>query len=550
VATLVIALILPVILVGAITVNIVRLIRDRAQRQAGARLKTRLILFFTLVAILALIPQAILSTTFIDSAITFWVGAGMGESLEGSLTISLAYHTDKVRNLSSFVSSPMLPRLLSALPAQPDVAWSNLRDSNPEIGFLQVFDSEGQEIIFRGDPNARIDDFDTLRADAVGSPIKTTRGDTTVLRVIVPESAHHLGSIAPVSSGAEPTVVMGIVYPREFDELASRITSSRRLFKQLFRYQEAFRKVIVAFYFLFSVPILLLAILVSFVLTEDIMRPIAHLERATRRVADGDFSFRLLSRRGDELSALVESFNRMVGELDRSRRKLVQAEKHAAWREIAQRLAHEIRNPLTPIKLSAQRILRRAGRGGLDEVLERSVSAIIKEVDNLNHLLVEFREFTRLPELQPETVDVQVVLDEVLLIYANLSSKVRFESHYHTDRTRLRADRTQLKRAFANLIKNSVQATSDGGSVVITTDLVTKNQKSYLRVQIQDTGLGIVAEAREKVFEPYFTTKRDGSGLGLAIVERIIFDHNGTIWFESEEGAGTTFFVDLPVDGA
>ena len=144
---------------------------------------------------------------------------------------------------------------------------------------------------------------------------------------------------------------------------ARRLTESLTLFTALDRFRELFQIVLVGFFFLFSLPLFFITILVSLLLTERIISPIVHLEDATRRVAEGDFSFRILTRPRDELSNLVDSFNGMVSELDRSRRKLLQAERITAWQEIAQRLAHEIRNPLTPIKLSAQRILKKHADG-------------------------------------------------------------------------------------------------------------------------------------------------------------------------------------------
>ena len=136
----------------------------------------------------------------------------------------------------------------------------------------------------------------------------------------------------------------------------------------------------------------------------------------------------------------------------------------------------------------------------------------------------------------------------MLSVYRNLSQKVSFECRDLAP-VRIPADREQIKRVFANLIRNAVQAMPDGGVVTITADLVTKDQTGYLRIRVQDTGGGMEDEARERAFEPYYTTKRDGSGLGLPIVERIIFDHNGSISFESRRGSGTTFTIDLPVGG-
>ena len=291
----------------------------------------------------------------------------------------------------------------------------------------------------------------------------------------------------------------------------------------------------------------------SLLLTERIISPIVHLEDATRRVAEGDFSFRILTRPRDELSGLVESFNGMVSELDRSRRKLLQAERITAWQEIAQRLAHEIRNPLTPIKLSAQRILKKhadiAAATGADEfgrVLGSSVSAIIKEVENLERLLREFADFAKLPVPQPLPVNMKEILQEVTSVYASLSSTVKIDISPVPDSLVLSVDRSQMKRVFANLFTNAIQAMPDGGLLGVRTDIVKKAHISYCRIAVSDTGTGIAEQDRERVFDPYFTTKKDGTGLGLAIVQRIVFDHKGNVWAESDGSSGTTIFIDIP----
>jgi len=240
----------------------------------------------------------------------------------------------------------------------------------------------------------------------------------------------------------------------------------------------------------------------------------------------------------------------MISELEGSRKKLLQAEKISAWQEIAQRLAHEVKNPLTPIKLSAQRILKKykSDPESLKGVLEPAVSSIVDEVDNLNKLLVEFSEFTRLPNPHSEPVDMRQLIQEVIQVYENLSSRVTFGCRFVNDSATIKVDRKQMKQVFANLFKNAIQAMPDGGELSVITDLVKKDDSPYFRVQVRDTGTGIEEEFKDNIFEPYFTTKKDGSGLGLSIVDRIIFDHNGSIWFETKKGRGTTFFIDLPME--
>ena len=535
---LVISLALPLLLLGAIVFNLVRLIRERSGKRAGARLKTKLILFSTLIAVLSLTPQAILSVSFINSAINFWFSTQIGDALEGGLEISLEYYIGKVENLQTFSRSPFLPQLLRTLPDSPGSTWSNVKSANPEINLFQVFNQGGEEIFSSGEP--RIRRFSEVTGLLNQSPAKKTQEDLTTLRTAVRSEIE----------GETYFVVLGITFPKKFDEFASRITITRRDFKQLFQYRNLFRFGVVLFFILFSFPILLIAILISFFLADEIIRPIVNLEEATRRITEGDFSFRLLTRTRDELSVLVGSFNTMIAELESSRNKLVQAEKISAWREIAQRLAHEIKNPLTPIKLSAQRLLKhsRSGQGNLQDVLESAVTAITGEVENLNKLLDEFSEFSRLPRPEMREVDLESLLREVISMYRNLSFKVSIEQKFSPEELSVRADPNQLKQVFANLLKNAIQAMEDGGRIDILTDLVQKGDNRYVRMQFRDSGRGIPEEVRGEVFEPYFTTKKDGSGLGLAIAQRIVFDHNGNMWFESKEGSGTTFIVELPLE--
>jgi nitrogen fixation/metabolism regulation signal transduction histidine kinase len=268
-------------------------------------------------------------------------------------------------------------------------------------------------------------------------------------------------------------------------------------------------------------------------------------------VAEGDFGFRILSPSRDELSSLVESFNVMIAELDGSRRKLIAAERITAWQEIARRLAHEIRNPLTPIKLSAQRILKKHGEGAadFDTALFSSVAAIVREVEGLERLLGEFGEFARLPEPSLEPVRLRELLGEVASTYAPASGAVAVDLHEVPVDLVLSVDRAQIRRAFANLFANAVQAMPGGGRLAVRADAVHKGHQAWCRLSVSDTGPGISESERERVFDPYYTTRKGGTGLGLAIVRRIVFDHGGNVWVESRPGAGATFFVDLPVGG-
>ncbi|GAG89085.1 unnamed protein product, partial [marine sediment metagenome] len=325
---------------------------------------------------------------------------------------------DKVETLRNFGASYHLRTLLQGMERNPDRVWSNIKELNSDIDFIEVFDHLGQEVFFRGSVEGRVTEFGTIQSFN-GSLPKVDREGFSILRHL---SRHRI-------DGEDYAVLSGIVLSAGFASQVRSITESLETFNQLGRYKDLFKRVIVVFYFLFSFPVFLLSILVSFLLADEIIRPIVNLEEATRRVAEGDFTVRILSRSNDELSVLVSSFNRMVGELSGSRKKLLQSEKISAWQEIAQRLAHEIKNPLTPIKLSAQRILKKYNRNKdeFDRILVPAITAIIEEVENLDKMLIEFREFTRLPLPTPERLNLKSLVKEVTAMYRQLSRGVRVD---------------------------------------------------------------------------------------------------------------------------
>lgn len=532
------ALILPLFILGTLVVNIVRLVRERRSGQPGIRFKVRLMLFFTFIAILSSIPQGMLSISFINTTMNSWFSTPTRGALQGGVDIALELINERLAGLSSLGQSSVLATVLRNID-HPDRVWNDIHSMNSTISAIQVFDANGKQLFFKGNP-----------VSEMKSPIPVNREDGMLPK----DSNRNISILRYLKNfrvgGERYSIVLSTMLPPGFDQKAQALTASREIFTQLDRFGALFRLVLVLFFSIFSLPMLLLSILVSFLLSEEIMQPIVNLEAATRRVAEGDYSYRILGRSSDELAVLVSSFNKMVSELERSRLKIMQTEKVTAWQEIAQRLAHEIKNPLTPIKLSAQRLLRRAQTSpeDIDKIIEPSVRSIISEVDNLDKLLREFRDFSRLPAPELAPVNLKQLVVEVAEVHAAPYRNIQLDFEELSPDLVLWADKSQIKQVFINLFKNAFEAITGEGRVTVRADLVRKGNTQYCRIQVQDTGRGIDAEYHNQVFNPYFTTKETGTGLGLPIVERIIFDHKGQIWFETSPGVGTTFFIDLPME--
>jgi nitrogen fixation/metabolism regulation signal transduction histidine kinase len=219
-------------------------------------------------------------------------------------------------------------------------------------------------------------------------------------------------------------------------------------------------------------------------------------------------------------------------------------QKLAAWSEVARRVAHEIKNPLTPIRLSAERIARRLRAGGPDlpEAIERGTKIIVEEVSVLKSLVDEFSRFARLPEMKPELVDLPELARSAVGLFDGARDGVGVRVECRLTRDRVLLDPDQIKRALINLIDNALEACGPAGEILVSLS----NRENGVTIEVADTGRGIPPRDREKLFLPDFTTKGRGTGLGLAIVSRIVADHNGTIRVEDNRPRGARFIIELP----
>ncbi|HEX6324374.1 MAG TPA: HAMP domain-containing sensor histidine kinase [Vicinamibacterales bacterium] len=294
-----------------------------------------------------------------------------------------------------------------------------------------------------------------------------------------------------------------------------------------------------------AVVFILLGSALGLYMAERIADPVRRLTRATRRIASGDFDARIAIRTADELRRLVDDFNRMAEELKAQRDELKRSQRLAAWAEMARQVAHEIKNPLTPIQLSAEHLRRvHADRGEpMSPVLQQCVDSILTQVKLLRQISSEFSAFASSPTVRPVDVDLGELAGEIVAPYrAGLPAGLDMVLDVEAGLPRVRADRTLLGRAVTNLIENGLHAMPGGGRLTMT---VSRDERAVL-LRVEDTGVGMDEEALERAFEPYFSTKATGTGLGLPIARRNVELNGGTISVESARGRGTTVTVRMP----
>jgi two-component system nitrogen regulation sensor histidine kinase NtrY len=294
---------------------------------------------------------------------------------------------------------------------------------------------------------------------------------------------------------------------------------------------------------------LLIGLLVSFWVAARISRPVRELAEGAREVAAGRWETRVDVHGLDEIGRLAIAFNDMTRTLASQRDKLLQTERVAAWRELARRLAHELRNPLFPLQITVENLQRAKQLDAKQflEVFNESTATLKVELANLNAIVGRFSDFSKMPAPQFTRVDVNESLRNIVRLFEpqfNVVGKPAIAAEYFLTEPlpEIDADAVLLHRAFQNLVLNALDVMPTGGTLTLRTSA----RGVSVVIEISDSGGGLTPEECARLFTPYYTTKQQGTGLGLAIVQSIVSDHHGTIGVSSEEGHGTTFRIELP----
>ncbi|HLW84095.1 MAG TPA: ATP-binding protein [Candidatus Sulfotelmatobacter sp.] len=294
---------------------------------------------------------------------------------------------------------------------------------------------------------------------------------------------------------------------------------------------------------------ILLAILLSSWAAARATRSVVELARAAREVAAGNWNTKVVVPGNDEMGELATSFNRMTTELLTQKERLVQAERVAAWRELARRLAHELKNPLFPLQLTVENLVRAREQSAeqFDEVFRESSATLLSELANLKAIVGRFSEFSKMPHPQLQLVQLNDVVRGVAQLFqvqlqapgrAPITCSLELDEGLAT----IAADAEMLHRAISNLVLNAMDAMPQGGTMT----LRTRSEDGKAIIEVSDTGSGLTPEECERIFTPYYTSKVHGTGLGLAIVQSVVSDHGGRISVGSEPGHGATFRIELP----
>ena len=514
---------IPSVLMIVLGISVFGLFADIISRRPGSKFKARLLAYFILIVVFTATPITVMTSSALNETVRFWHSIDAASASRAASDFIAENYTLHLERFENILKQNDFSRIDGVLPQ--------------DIAAVQVFRLAGgswTESSFTGNEQF-----------ALPSPPSLENGFT------VREVPRDLETIRYVQRASANTIILvNYELGSEFDWGKNALENQAASFETINLLRSNIRPLLFFYYGVFFLPTLLMTVIIAISFTRRITHPIVELTEATRRVAEGDFSIQILARRNDELGLLIRSFNAMVQDLEKSRAALVKNETISIWQNMAQQLAHEIKNPLTPIKLSAERVLRRWRNDpeNINEILESSMMAIIQETEGLSTLLNEFRTLSKPMEPSKSWTSLKEPIEEVLNSYSSSYPGVKFNIEHADTGISIKIDKHRFTQILTNLVINSIDAMNGSGSIEIRTDLVKKREVCYCRISVKDSGKGIKGQESHLVFTPYFTTKESGTGLGLPIVERIVNDHGGAIWFDSAEGMGTTFYLDLPAE--
>jgi nitrogen fixation/metabolism regulation signal transduction histidine kinase len=505
-------------------------------------IRSRLVVMCLVVALLPAVPLTLVVQSLLDK--TFNVG--LSRTVEDALKSGVAMSRDAWDEQSARFEGDVRALLAALGGSVPDsarvaAAMASHRAAGATLhGFMvaPVTGADAPDLPLRS-----FSSLETYRMMVGDRPLVAERPGTADLHFFAAGDHSLLLAVWTPSAPGDRLLLYRQTNPF-FLSRANDLIAARQLFATLQLTRAGLtRSFFYSFVIIYGVCVVL-ALALALLMAERIATPIRRLSAGAGIVAAGDWGYRLDIRSGGETGLLVDAFNDMVARLDEQRRRLVDMEKMASWREVARHLAHEIKNPLLPIRLTIEE-LRDQYRGddrAFRELLTESTRVVGEEVEQLQRLVRQFSEFARRPELRPRPGSLDALARDVAALYPQVTTT-------HAAAAPLEPfpfDPEQMRRVLVNLYDNAVTMMPGGGTAV---HISIQRAGDDAVIRVADNGPGIPPEHRARIFEPYFTTRREGTGLGLAMVKNVVLLHGGDVAVESTVGAGTTFIVRLPLAG-
>ena len=518
----------------------------RVRRKKISTLNSKFTLYFILIALTPSIFLGIIGLALINFGINDWFNSKINNVINNSVFVAESYleeHKETIKgdvyamyndlNSSSDVLSNDKNKLTIALRTQ------SLIRALPEV----------YVITRQGIITAKAFDNNILQY----SPLENSfeRADAGEMSIMSSTKVNKVYALVKLKNYENSYLFAGRSMDTNVISALNDTISAKNEYIFLENNRDQISLIFVLIYIVISLILILLSTFIGLKFAEKIVLPLSMVIKATNNISKGKYEDKI-EKTNDyvELNRLAESFNKMSADIIRQRKQILISEKHETWSDIARKIAHEIKNPLTPIQLSSERLEKKIKNTAIDNnEITDCIDTIRRQVNEIGYLVDEFSNFARLPNPILEKQDIYEIIIGIINDYKNNYKMIDFEYNFATNKCEMLIDKSQISRVFQNLIINSIHSIQEKELTVGKINLESSISNNYLNISILDNGVGLKYEKNELI-KPYFTTKkrRGGSGLGLAIVEKILFDHNAEFLIENRNDGTEGAKVDIKFD--
>jgi two-component system nitrogen regulation sensor histidine kinase NtrY len=516
--------------------HLVKLWVERKKKLTGAKLHLHFVGLFSFMAIIPTVIISLFSVVFLNIFVESWFGTPVRQTLDETQAIAEAYldENQKAIRFDAYDIVQLLRPQIPVLVHTPDLLNDLLNDEAEKRGLSEI-------LVFNGQKQVVGRSYFTFIFD-IKSQISDEMAKKNLKNIYFLPESDRIRGVVEIDETTQTYLFIGkLIEPKVFHHIRQARTALNDYHLMASQHTE----LQVTFILLFGIIIFLLllsSIWSALSLSNFLIRPIRQLIEGADAVSKGNLSIYLEEFPfKNELNDLIASFNRMTYQLQKQKRDLVLSERRAAWVDVARRIAHEIKNPLTPIQLSAERLKRRYLKeiSTQPEIFQACINTIVRQVEHIGELVREFSDFARMPEPHFALANIAFLIQETVSFFRHTYTMINLSWDIPNQELLWHCDGHQIIQVLNNLLQNSINALIENDSkreknIWI---LLSYTQDSFTLI-IEDNGPGFVKEHRERLMEPYYTTREKGTGLGLAIVSKIIADHNGSIELEDRKGGG------------
>ena len=499
------------------------------KKNSRSRFRARLTIMFLLFVAIPTVPLTLITSSLLSGSVRMLIPGQIGEALLLSLDC-----------LKTQIAETGFQFLLSF----PDsTGWQPARLDRQGIHHLIIYSAKQRGSGVRG----MISGFaaDSLPAEPLSSSQIRSRFQQGSSSQLIPAEG---GDWVITYQAGKDSSLIALIYPVETRLMTARhrIETALSMTDTLSLLKESIveKKIIWGLSVLLIIGLLISAWAVSQHFSKEMTRPMQALVNGMEIASTGNLTVQIDEKARDEFRFLIDRFNIMIHDLRETHRRLIQAERLAAWQAVARQISHEIKNSLTPISISLHQIRKQLNTSASKKILD-NLNTIKEELAMLQKMAMTFSDFARMPEPCFETLQLNDEVESVCYLLQNTFEKIAFKTDLNPEIPPIQGDQNQIKRVLNNLLKNAAESVPDRGEVMIRTDY--NPDKRQVNLTIQDNGSGMTREVLSQIFKPYFSSKKRGTGLGLVIVQKIVNSHKGSIGIESEPGSGTKVTIRLPV---